>query len=267
MPSNVSQILYGDLNASSLNLTGSDGISIRALATASASTVALVKQYASSSSGLPGFGIKNEFYGSIGNFYPFALGSVSHEVENQTYYTTKKTDYIGYNSLFEKINEYKRDSFKEFSAMNSNFTHRKYILYGTTNGTENVYLAVPTLPRDEYIEMPDQESWNYELRIIARRTDGLASDAFFIYGYCDNYGTGSINGQAIQPLAEIGSNVQTVQGLAVVVVLDQDGGTHNYFRVQAQSTLGTGTVQWIGYLDVVANYASASARPGGPGAT
>ena len=90
----------------------------------------------------------------------------------------------------------------------------------------------------------------------------MASDAFFINGFCDNYDIGTINGQSVQAY-EIGSAPLTPNANAVVI-FDQNGGANNYFRIQCQS-LDAGTISWVAYLDVVASYASASARPDGPG--
>jgi hypothetical protein len=91
----------------------------------------------------------------------------------------------------------------------------------------------------------------------------LASDAFFINGYCDNYDSGTINGQQVQVYEMASPGL--AQYLNAVAVFDQNGGANNYFRIQCQSTIGT-EIKWVGYLDVVANYASASARQGGAGA-
>jgi hypothetical protein len=261
-------------------LTGSYGVSgslnirsnnqlpftITSVTASESSSHATFRQFISSSTGTiqgnVGFGLKNEFYGTINNGYPFPYGATEYTVLNTTVRNTKKTEYIGGGGLFEKINEYNRHSYKEFSRLNSNFTHRTYVFSGTTNGAENIYLGTADIPSEQFIEMPVWESWNFTLRVIARKTDGLASDSFFINGFCDNYNIGTINGQSVQSY-EIGSPTVT-PNLNAVVIFDQNGGANNYFRIQCAS-IDAGTVTWVAYLDVVANYASASARPDGPG--
>lgn len=260
--------LTGSYNATgSLNIRSDGGLplTITTVTASESSSHAVFTQYVSSSAGTikgnVGFGLKNEFYGSINNGYPFPYGATEYTVVNTTVRTTKKTDYLGGGGQFEKISEYNRHSLKEFSRLNSNFTHRTYVFNGTTNGVENIYLTTADLPADPYIDMPVWESWNFTLRVIARKTTALASDAFFINGFCDNYEVGTINGQAVQTY-EIGSAALTPNANAVVI-FDQNGGANNYFRIQCQSLDG-GTISWVAYLDVVANYASASARPDGP---
>jgi hypothetical protein len=241
-------------------------LTITTVTASESSSHAIFRQYISSSAGTikgnVGFGLKNEFYGSINNGYPFPYGATEYTVVNTTVRTTKKTEYLGGGGQLEKISEYNRHSLKEFSRLNSNFTHRTYVFNGTTNGVQNIYLTTADLPADPYIDMPVWESWNFTLRVIARKTTGLASDSFFINGFCDNYDIGTINGQSVQAY-EIGSAPLTPNANAVVI-FDQNGGANNYFRIQCESLDG-GTISWVAYLDVVANYASASARPDGPG--
>lgn len=256
---------YGATGSLNIRSDGGLPLTITTVTASESSSHAIFRQYISSSAGTikgnVGFGLKNEFYGSINNGYPFPYGATEYTVLNTSLRTTKKTDYLGGGGILEKISEYNRHSYKEFSRINSNFTHRTYVFTGTTNGVENIYLSVADLPADQYIEMPVWESWNFTLRVIARKTTALASDAFFINGFCDNYEVGTINGQAVQTY-EIGSAALTPNANAVVI-FDQNGGANNYFRIQCQSLDG-GTISWVAYLDVVANYASASARPDGP---
>ena len=221
------------------------------------------RQYASSSGGVipgnTGFGIRNEFYGSLATYYPIAHGAVEYTVGNILDGATKRTDYIGGKFNFEKITEHNPTLIQEFSRLNTNYTHRKYIMNCTTTNQQNVYLAIPSGPPfAEYIDMPVQESWNFTVRVIARKTDanGFASDAFFINGYCDNNGVGTIVGLAA-PLQEVGSAF-LAPGLNVAIEFDQNGGANNYFRVLAQSNVPNSTIQWVGYVDIVANYYSAS---------
>lgn len=266
MPSNVSQILYGDLQAASLTLTGSDGFSITAATGSESASHAVFKQYLSSSAGtIKGnvdFGIRNEFYGSLNNNYPAPYGSTQYTVESTTAGRVKKIEYLASSYTLKAFSEENNFSSKRYSILNSNFTQRNYVFYATTTAVENVYMGIADLPAIQYITMPDQESWNFTLRIIARRSDGLASDAFFMQGFCDNYGVGTINGQIVMPI-EIGSP-GLAPYLGANVIFDQDGGNNNYFRIQCQSGL-SGTISWVGYLDIVSTYVSSSARPGGAG--
>lgn len=266
MASNVTQIVYGDITAASLNLTGSDGIIITAATSSESASHAIVKQYLSSSAGTvkgnTGFGIKNEFYGSINNAYPAVYSAVEYVVETPSSGKIKTVTYLGDNGTLRAVSETNQYSVKRFGALNSNFSQRNYLFNTTTTGIEDVYMGISQIPSTQFIEMPVQESWNFVLRVIARKTTGLASDAFFINGFCDNYGVGTINGQYVTAF-EIGSPVIT-PALQVNVVFDQNDGANNYFRIQCQS-LTAATINWVGYLDVVATFASASARPGGPG--
>jgi hypothetical protein len=266
MPSNVSQILYGDLQAASLTLTGSDGFTITAATGSESASHAVFKQYLSSSAGTikgnVGFGIKNEFYGSLNNNYPAPYYATQYTVENTTAGRIKKTDYLASSYVLKAFSEDNNFSSKRFSILNSNFTQRSYVFSATTTAVENVYMGIGDIPSIQYISMPDQESWNFTLRIIARRSNALASDAFFIQGFCDNYGVGTINGQMVMPI-EIGSP-GLAPYLGAIVIFDQDGGNNNYFRIQCQSGLAD-VISWVGYLDIVSTYASASARPGGAG--
>jgi len=234
--------------------------------TSSATAVSVfTRQYASSSIGTStnsGFGIRNEFYGSIINLYPMPFGGVEYTVGNYADGATKRTDYIGGKFAFEKITEHNPTLIQEFSRINSNYTHRKYIMNGTTTGIENIYLSIPAGPPfNQFIDMYDYESWNFVVRIIGRRSDANAfgSVAYFIDGYCDNIGVGTIIGQAAEN-NRIGPQ-GLVQGTNTVIAFDQNGGNNNYFRVQCQSFLNTATIQWVGYVDIVANYYSGSAAP------
>jgi len=224
----------------------------------------LVRHYASSSATttpIPntGFGIRNEFYGSMTGFYPIPYGAVEYTVGNYLDGATKRTDYIGGKFAFEKITEHNPTLIQEFSRINTNYTHRKYIFSGTTTNIQNVYLSSPAGPPfPDYIDMPDQESWNFTVRTIARKTDinGFGSDAFFTNGYCDNNGVGTIVGLAA-PVQEVG-NAALVPALNVAIIFDQNAGANNYFRVQAQSNFDNSIIQWVAYVDIVANYYSAS---------
>lgn len=260
----ANQILYGDLQAGSLILTGSNGISVTATGSTTGSTVVLLTQYASGSVGntVAGFGIQNTYAGAISSFYPVPYGAVTYTIAAVGAFTSKRTEYLAAGGSLDKISEHNRTSTKEFIRGNQNFVSKRYVLTGTTVGAQNVYLNIPDIPADTFVEMSDQESWNFTVRIIARKTDALASDAFFIQGFCDNYGAGTINGQIAQPM-EIGSN-RLAPALGANIEFDQNGGANNYFRIQCQSA-DAGTVSWLGYIDVVATYASASARPEGPG--
>lgn len=266
MPSNIQQIFYGDISAASLNLTGSDGLIISTVTSSESASHAVSRQYISSSAGTikgnTGFGLKNEYYGSVNNAYPAIYGAVEYVVENPTNGKIKNVSYLGDNAQIKAVSETNQYSIKRFSNLNSNFTQRNYVMVTSTAGVETVYMGTGEIPSVQYIEMPLQESWNFVLRVIARKTTGLASDAFFINGFCDNYGVGTINGQSVKQI-EIGSP-DVVPALEVNVVFDQNGGANNYFRIECQS-LTAATINWIGYLDIVSTYASASARPGGPG--
>jgi hypothetical protein len=266
MASNVNQIVYGDISAASLNLSGSDGLTILTATASESASHAVSRQYISSSAGTikgnTGFGLKNEYYGSVNNAYPAIYGASEYVVENPTNGKLKNIAYIGDNGQIKAVSETNQYSIKRFSNLNSNFTQRNYVMFTATTGIENVYMGIGEIPSVQYIEMPLQESWNFVLRVIARKTTGLASDAFFINGFCDNYGIGTINGQTVKQI-EIGSPT-IVPALEVNVVFDQNGGANNYFRIECQSQTAA-TINWIGYLDIVSTYASASARPGGPG--
>lgn len=254
-------------NFSVQNLSAST-ITIGYTTSSESSSNVIFSQILSSSTGTGqiDFGIKNNYYGTIGNIFPSPYGSTEYRVVSTGFTpSTKRIDSIGYVGKDTPVTEKTNFSTKDYSAFNNNFTHRKYVMNGTTVGYQNVYLSMPeSLPPIEYVEMPSWESWNFTLRVIARKKDQLQSDAFFINGYCDNYGSGTINGQYVQTyeLASPG----LAQYLNVVVEYDQNGGANNYFRVQCQSNVVSDVV-WMGYLDVIAVYASASARAGGAGAT
>lgn len=235
-------------------------------ATASdSSTNVLVRQTLTSSirTGSVDFAIRNDYYGSIGNLHPLAYGAVDYKVISTAGRNTQRTEYLGNGGALKASSEHTAFSTKEFSLGNSNFVTRRYVFSGTTTAVENIYLSTIDVPSSQFVEMPSWESWNFTLRIIARRTDQLASDAFFINGYCDNYASGTINGQQVQVYEMASPGL--AQYLNAIAVFDQNGGLNNYFRIQCQSAIET-EIKWVGYLDVVANYASASARPGGPGA-
>jgi hypothetical protein len=267
MASNLTQIVYGDVSAASLILTGSDGLNISAATSSESQSHAISKQYLSSSAGTikgnTGFGIKNEFYGSVNNAYPASYAAVEYVVETPASGKIKSKTYLGDSGTLRAVSEINQYSVKRFGGLNSNFVQRNYVFTATTLEAEAVYMGIGQIPSVQFIEMPNQESWNFVLRVIARKTTGLASDAFFINGFCDNYGVGTINGQIVQPI-EIGSPA-IVPALAVNVQFDQNDGANNYFRIQCES-LTAATINWIGYLDIVVAHGSASARPGGAGA-
>jgi hypothetical protein len=256
--------LVGALSVENLNAST---ITITTVSASESSSHAVLVQNLSSSAGTIkgniGFALRNDYYGSLNNNYPVPYGSVEYTVISTAGRNTSRTEYLGNANMLQKVSEHTAHSTKEFSRINSQFTTRRYVFSGTTTGVENIYLATADIPNVQYIEMPSWESWNFTLRIIARKTDQLASDAFFINGYCDNYDSGTINGQQVQVYEMASPGL--AQYLNAVAVFDQNGGANNYFRIQCQSTIGT-EIKWVGYLDVVANYASASARQGGAGA-
>jgi hypothetical protein len=224
-----------------------------------------LKQYVRSTDGTVlgniGFGIRNEFYGSNDNFYPNPFGAIEYTVsDSPDNFATKNTNYISYNKNFEKISEIGVNSKKEFYRPNSNGTHREYIMSGRTNGIQDIYLNIFGPPNDDFIDMPTEESWNFTVRIIARNTDALASDAFFINGYCDNTGVGTIVGQDVI-VNEIGA-ANLVPNLNVDIQYDQNGGNNNYFRIQCESDVNA-VIDWVAYIDIVAVYGIAGARPAG----
>jgi hypothetical protein len=235
------------------------------LSTSSNNTVqTLLKQYAISTDGTPkgdvGFGLRNEFYGTNNNSDPPSnYGATEYTVVNKPQFSTIKTDYVGYNgNNFDKISEYGVNSIKHFGRYNTNYVHREYVMVGITTGIENIYLSLAGGPVfDDYIDMPDEESWNFTVRVIARNSDNVASDAFFINGYCDNTGVGTIVGQDVL-VTEVGA-AGLVPLLNTDIVYDINGGANNYFRVEAESNINA-RIHWVAYIDIVANYAIAGAR-------
>ena len=138
---------------------------------------------------------------------------------------------------------------------------------GSMTSAGNIYLYVEDIPKVQYIEMGDSESWAFTIRVIGRRLDSLESVAYFINGYCDNYGTGTIIGSEVIE-SEIGSqNVpppNAVTNWNVDIVYDQNGGANNWLRVQAQNASGYGVtngIHWRAYVDIIVVGGRAQARP------
>jgi hypothetical protein len=249
-----------DITSGSITITkatGSESASHTTLTQYVRSTAGTIK-------GNTGFGIRNEFYGTNNDFYPIPFGAVEYTVASKpALFSTIQTNYIGYSGNHIKMSEYGVNSIKEFPYFNNNYVHREYVMVGTTTGTQNVYLSLAAGPPfEDFIDMPNEESWNFTVRVIARRTDNIASDAFFINGYCDNTGVGTIVGQGIIE-NEVGA-AALIPVLNVAMVFDQAdpfANPVNYFRVQCQSNVGGGAIiQWIGFVDIVANNIEAGPR-------
>jgi len=223
----------------------------------------------STNTGSIGFGIRSNYYSSV-NKILFGTEYQISSNEYKVYYTGSNPGFPGHPGMVEhneyllkettnkQVTQRRAGSFKEFTFDDANFERRTYIMSGSMTSSGSIYLYVEDIPKVQYIEMNDQESWAFTIRVIGRRLDELESVAYFINGYCDNYGTGTIVGSS-NLISEIGSQGVAPPNNAVTnwnvdVIYDTNGGSNNWLRVEAQNASGYGVssgIKWRAYVDII----------------